>query len=246
MLVLSEASSAAAHALCSSSHGHYKGQYTDGFRTPSIIHNENEVHQYDDDYTVILGDWYHDEHEFLITKQFISETNPTGAEPVPKSALMYFAHTAARLGSFAPYLPGFSENATLPFVPGRTYRLRLINMSALAMFHFWIEGHDMRIIEADGVDTREFPTDVLTLSAAQRYSVLVTARNDTSQNWPIHANMDPVMFDVVPEELVLNVTSTLSYREGQPLGSDRPELETYDYFDDTAVSGNAQLLHFAS
>lgn len=58
-----------------------------------------------------------------------------------------------------------------------------------AMFHFWIEGHDMRIIEADGVDTQELAVDALTISVAQRYSILVTARNDTTQNWGIHANM---------------------------------------------------------
>lgn len=46
---------------------------------------------------------------------------------------------------------GFNENATLPFVPGKTYRLRVINTSAFSAFFFWIDGHDMRIIEADGV-----------------------------------------------------------------------------------------------
>jgi iron transport multicopper oxidase len=36
---------------------------------------------------------------------------------------------------------------------------------------------------------------------AQRYSVLVTARNDTSSNWAIHANLDTAMFDGVPAAL---------------------------------------------
>lgn len=36
------------------------------------------------------------------------------------------------------YLPGFSENTNITFIPGRTYRLRIINMSALAMFSFWV------------------------------------------------------------------------------------------------------------
>ena len=35
--------------------------------------------------------------------------------------------------------------------PGKTYRLRIVNTSAFAMFFFWIDGHDMRIIEVDGV-----------------------------------------------------------------------------------------------
>lgn len=42
---------------------------------------------------------------------------------------------------------------------------------------------------------------MISLTAAQRYSVLVTARNDTSANWAIHANMDTTMFDTMPPAL---------------------------------------------
>lgn len=73
------------------------------------------------------------------------------------------------------------------------------------MFYFWIEGHDMRIIEADGTDLQEAPAAMLALTVAQRYSVLVTARNDTTQNWAIHADMDAEMFDGVPDALVLSM-----------------------------------------
>jgi iron transport multicopper oxidase len=72
------------------------------------------------------------------------------------------------------------------------------------MFYFWIDGHDMRIIEADGTDLQEAPADMISISVAQRYSVLVTARNDTSNNWAIHADMDGDMFDVIPDDLVLS------------------------------------------
>lgn len=41
----------------------------------------------------------------------------------------------------------------------------------------------------DGTDVEEYPIDLVTLSVAQRVSVLVTARNDTASNWLIHANM---------------------------------------------------------
>lgn len=87
------------------SHGHYKGQYVDGMRTPNIIHNAaGEVHKYDDDYTVILADWcvdaaracgraeliclrrYHDEHDFLLTTQFLNDRNPTGVSS-PRAVL---------------------------------------------------------------------------------------------------------------------------------------------------------------
>lgn len=42
---------------------------------------------------------------------------------------------------------------------------------------------------------------MLSLTVAQRYSVLVTARNNTSSNWAIHANMDIDMFDDLPDSL---------------------------------------------
>ncbi len=47
------------------------------------------------------------------------------------------------------------------------------------MFMFWIDGHDMKLIEVDGTDTEESPIDLISVSAGQRYSVLITARNDT-------------------------------------------------------------------
>lgn len=53
-------------------------------------------------------------------------------------------------------------------------------------------------------DTEEYPIDVLGISVAQRYSVLVTALDSTTLNWNIHANFNDEMFDVVPEDLQLS------------------------------------------
>ena len=72
--------------------------------------------------------------------------------------MIYFAQNASYLPPIPGTTPegvtsavGFNENATLPFVPGKTYRLRVINTSAFSAFYFWIDGHQMMIIEADGV-----------------------------------------------------------------------------------------------
>lgn len=80
------------------------------------------------------------------------------------SALIYFVQNGAYLGPISGTKPsavtsavGFNQNATLPFQPGKTYRLRIVNTSAFAMFFFWIDGHDMRIIEVDGVSTLFYP-----------------------------------------------------------------------------------------
>lgn len=64
-----------------------QGQYVDGLRAPVIIHPPQEVHTYDEEFTVVLGDWYHQEHKVLL-KKFISISNPGGAEPVPRTLLI--------------------------------------------------------------------------------------------------------------------------------------------------------------
>ncbi|KAJ3506458.1 hypothetical protein NLJ89_g6860 [Agrocybe chaxingu] len=223
-------------------HAHASGQYVDGLRAPVVIHPPTEVHSYDEEFTVILGDWYHDEHNVLL-KQFISIANPGGAEPVPDSALIYFAQNASYLGPKAGTSPspvtsavGFNENATLPFEPGKTYRLRIVNTSAFAMFFFWIDGHEMRIIEVDGTDVEESPIDLITITVAQRYSVLVTARNDTSANWAIHANMDVDMFDTIPPALNPNVTSSITYNASEPLTDlGFVDADAYHDVNDTAL-----------
>jgi hypothetical protein len=35
-----------------------QGQYTDGLRAPFVIHPLNEIQKYDDEYIVVLGDWF--------------------------------------------------------------------------------------------------------------------------------------------------------------------------------------------
>ncbi|KAF8156788.1 ferroxidase [Crassisporium funariophilum] len=221
-------------------HAHASGQYVDGLRAPVVLHPPKEVHSYDDEFTVVLGDWYHDEHPVLI-KQFISIANPGGAEPVPDSALIYFAQNATYRGPISGSTPssvtsavGFNDNSTLPFEPGKTYRLRIVNTSAFAAFFFWIDGHDMRIIEVDGTDVEESPIDLISVTVAQRYSILVTARNDTSSNWAIHANMDTDMFDTVPDTLNPNVTSSITYSPSASL-TDLGFVDAYHDVNDTAL-----------
>ncbi|KAJ6491361.1 Fet3 protein [Mycena vitilis] len=221
-------------------HAHASGQYVDGLRAPLVIHATKEPHTYDEEFTVVLGDWYHDEHDVLI-KQFVNIANPGGAEPVPDSGLIYFAQNGTYLGPKSGTSPlsntavGFNENATLSFVPGKTYRLRIVNTSAFAMFFFWIDGHDMRVIEVDGTDVEETPIDLVTLTVAQRYSVLVTARNDTTANWAVHANMDTDMFDTVPDSLNPNSTASITYDSSLPV-LEPGTIQAYHDVDDLSLA----------
>ncbi|KAJ1830435.1 ferroxidase fet3 [Coemansia sp. RSA 2711] len=196
-------------------HLHKGMQYADGLRAPLILHDPNETQAYDEDMVLPLEDWYHRESAEL-THEFLSWKNPGGAEPVPNSMLVN------RTGA---------EPTTLRFEPGKTYRIRLINMSVLATFHFAIEGHTMRVIEVDGVDCQPHKVTNVQVAAAQRVSVLVTALNSTANNYVFHADMDTDMFDSVPDTLVYNTTGTIEYSPDASLKRSTAEWTPFADFD---------------
>lgn len=132
---------------------------------------------YDTELILPVSDWYHDQMHDLRSR-FISKTNPTGAEPVPNSALL-----------------NDTQNLSVEVQPGKTYMFRMVNMGAFAGQYVWFEGHNMTVVEVDGVYTHPAETSMIYLSAAQRCSFLITTRNGSSANFPIVASMDTVGSD---------------------------------------------------
>lgn len=90
------------------------------------------------------------------------DPNECGMSP-PDQALIYVAQN----GSYLPSnnAVAYNENATIPFEAGKTYRLRIINTSSFAMFFAWLDGHDMRVIEVDGVRRSRLLVAVTGISA---------------------------------------------------------------------------------
>ncbi|KAL8711162.1 MAG: hypothetical protein Q9220_004307 [cf. Caloplaca sp. 1 TL-2023] len=196
-------------------HSHDSGQYPDGLRGALIINDPESPYkdQYDEELVLTLSDWYHDQMPGLL-RHFISYANPTGAEPVPDAALM-----------------NETQNLNINIEAGKTYMFRIINMAAFAAQYLWFQGHTMRIVEVDGIYTEAAEADMIYLTAAQRYSVLITTNDDTSSNFAIVGSMDQDLFDAVPETLNPNVTGWLVYDKNAPL----PEpalIDAFDPFDD--------------
>lgn len=157
-------------------------QYPDGLRAPVIIHDPEFPYKddYDEEMVLSFSDWYHDQMQDLIPP-FMSKGNPTGAEPVPNAALI-----------------NETQDLSIPVEKGKTYLIRMVNMGASAGQYVWIEGHNMTVVEIDGVYTKRRETDRIYMSVAQRVSVLVTMRNDTSANFPIVGSMDTVSISSPP------------------------------------------------
>ncbi|KAJ3054554.1 ferroxidase fet3 [Rhizophlyctis rosea] len=197
-------------------HSHFMGQYVDGLRGPLIIHPAQEAYQYDEDYTIAISDWYFQEYQEIM-KWFFDLYNPTGIEPSPDSGTLLVLRNAS-----------YVDAKQLSFTPGKTYRIRFINMSAFAMFHVGISGHDMEIIEVDGVDVNRTKSQGFDMTIAQRYSVLVRARNDTSTNFNIHADMDISVFSPLMDTLQYNMTVPIIYNSSAPSTTEVPAWDTTD------------------
>lgn len=132
----------------------------------------------DKEYVLTVSDLYHQEAPPLINYYQSADNynNNQGAEPVPDSVLI----NEAQGGQFS-------------IVPGKTYLFRIISMAAMMPFWVQFDQHNMTIVEVDGVYVTPVNVDRIFIAAAQRYSVLVTAKADKSSNFAIVAQMNQYM-----------------------------------------------------
>lgn len=189
-------------------HSHSKGQYMDGMRGAFIIEDPDHPYkdQYQEEKTIALAEWYH-ENITELTKNFLNVFNPTGAEPIPQNLL------------FNHYM-----NGTIDVKPNTDYLFRIINMGGFVSQYFWIEDHELTVIAVDGVYVEPNTTDMIYITVAQRYDVLVHTKNTTDKNFAIMQKFDDTMLDVLPGDLMLNVTNNLQYNHD----GDWPEQSIVD------------------
>ncbi|GAD92842.1 iron transport multicopper oxidase FET3 [Paecilomyces variotii No. 5] len=181
-------------------HCHTDACYPDGYRQALIVRDTDSFfhNDYEEDITITLSDWYHHMTEGLKEK-FLSLYNPTGAEPIPDA-----------------FLFNDTLNSSIPVKPNTTYLLRLINIGAFVAQYFYIEGHSFKIVEIDGVYTEPAEADILYIGVAQRYSILLTTKNETDKNYAIVTVADSDLLDTIPETLQLNNTNWLEYNKAAP------------------------------
>lgn len=78
----------------------------------------------------------------------------------------------------------------IPFETGKTYRIRMINFSALTAAMITFQSHAMRIIMQDGAYINEVDADQVRLDCAQRYDILLTSDDNTTGNYPFLVALD--------------------------------------------------------
>ncbi|KAI6145124.1 laccase [Pisolithus tinctorius] len=141
-------------------HSHYSTQYCDGLRGPLVIYDPDDplgdMYDVDDETTVItLADWYHNSS---------IELGAISTQVFPDSTV---------INGLGRYSGGPSSPlAVINVEEGKRYRFRIVGLSCASWFNFTIDGHNMTIIEADGIETEPMVVDSLPVFPGQRYSVV--------------------------------------------------------------------------
>ncbi|KAF9482102.1 laccase 16 [Pholiota conissans] len=156
-------------------HSHLSSQYVDGLRGALVVYDPIDPHlslyDVDDASTVItLADWYHNPAPGM-EDIFLAGND----EPIPDSGL---------INGIGRYVGGPQVvRARVNVEQGKRYRFRVVNISAYAAFRFSIEGHDLTIIEVDGISHVPLTVGGFDIYAAQRYSVVLNANKVIANYW---------------------------------------------------------------
>jgi iron transport multicopper oxidase len=203
------------------------GQYPDGLWGPFIIHDPNDPYEgrYDDEIVITLTDWYHEQMPNLL-QQYESRSNAesnSGDEPTPDAALI-----------------NASTNTTIPVEPNKTYLVRVICVGNFPGHAFLFDQHEIVVVEVDGIWIEEVPVGEknVRIATGQRMSVLLTTKEDASQNYAMWNTMDINMlfFDegkLPPPTYNPNVTAHLVYNDQAPLPPP-PDVHEFNFIDDVS------------
>ncbi|OXA39565.1 Laccase-4 [Folsomia candida] len=209
-------------------HGHYRSQYTDGLIGPMIIYDPAEpaYFGYDAELILILSDWYHtnytENEDFYLA---------TGIPPFPNSPLINgkgIYPCAVFPGGFGTLLrtpncyPERQQRHIFSVQPGRTYRIRVINASALSTFTFSIDGHKLVAIEVDGVALKE-PSK----KADFAYLIRSIMKDDFVNLFP---RTVPNINRFVEDTLLQKATAILSYDSEMTSPTPIASTEPFSYF----------------
>ncbi|KAJ2800573.1 ferroxidase fet3 [Coemansia guatemalensis] len=170
-------------------HGHTSEENYEGLRAPLVVYDRNDPYPVSKSYLFAVEDWWP-----LNIGDTLKMMQTPGRRESP------FSHPPQTL------INGAFGKLTKPiyFEPDQTYRIRLLSMASLPLWEFTMDGHELYIIEVDGVLTKPKLVNVVRMAPAQRVSVLVKAKSSTRVNYQYHINVlkegVPFISDVFPAQ----------------------------------------------
>ncbi|KAF5195103.1 L-ascorbate oxidase-like protein [Thalictrum thalictroides] len=118
----------------------------------------------EDDYTVLIGDWYTKSHSAL--RKNLDSGKALGR---PAGLLMN-----GKTGK----TDGKDDEPLFTMKQGKTYKFRICNVGLKTSLNFRFQGHSMKLVEMDGSHVVQNSYDSLDVHLGQCFAVLVTADKD--------------------------------------------------------------------
>ncbi|KAJ3349580.1 hypothetical protein HDU83_000419 [Entophlyctis luteolus] len=152
-----------------------------GLRGPLIINDvpENDPYHndYDDELLLTVVDHFHRSGDQILDDYHFAN------DPAPASGLINGLGRVDCVAAREEICVIENPRAILEVVPGKRYKVRVINMSAEAGFRISIDGHKFTMIEADASYTNPAIVDSFEITAGQRYSFILNATLTPSNYW---------------------------------------------------------------
>lgn len=157
-----------------------------------------------DDYTVLVGDWYANNHTNL--KKRLDKGKSLGK---PDGVLLNGQTGKEKSG-----------NKTLfTMEAGKTYRFRICNVGLRNSINFRIQSHNMKLVETEGSHTMQNDYDSLDIHLSQCFSVLVDADQPPKDYYMVASTRFT--------KYTLNATGIIHYdKSNSPPSPDLPKAPT--------------------
>jgi len=153
-------------------HGHVEMQRDDAFYGALIVDELNPFVKYDEEYIVMISDFYEQYSEELVQMLTSDDFHWPGA---PKTLLV-----------------NGMDNFNISVNYDKTYLIRFISVTTHSYLNISIPGHNITIVEVEGTYTNLFNTSNIWINSGERYTVLLHASNPGCYFINISSMSDPI------------------------------------------------------
>jgi len=144
----------------------------------------------EDDYTVILNDWYTSSHSTL--RKYLD----SGRSLARPNGVLINGKNAKGDGNDEPLFT---------MKPGKTYKYRICNAGLKNTLNFRIQGHTMKLVEMEGSHVVQNVYESLDVHVGQCFSVLVTANQDPKDYYMVASTR--FMKEVLTSKAIIRYTN---------------------------------------
>ncbi|KAJ1988712.1 ferroxidase fet3 [Coemansia sp. RSA 1358] len=188
-------------------HGHTSHQNSDGLRAVFIVrdgHQSPYKYKYDESIILYFEDWYKEE----FAQRAADTMDPNKPFPPPH-------------GYGTGLINGYNGNEVKPihFKPNKTYRIHLVNMGSLYSVKVSLPGHNISVVEVDGIYTEPLEVDLIDIATAQRYSILVKTHDTADFNYRFNITMHVDFFPYSPGKSPITYMGDIIYNDDAPFKS---------------------------